>query len=169
MRFDLEQYLHRQIAWSTKTFGPHDRTKGVLDHIRKELIEIEKAPHDLEEWVDLAILAFDGAWRNGHTPAEICSALSVKLAKNEQRDWPDWRTMSSDVAIEHVRGDELLVHLDSSERDPALPELDQIQACPDHPQAEPLLGYGLGGGGVGPYTFCSECGKILSKSEDPEL
>lgn len=100
---DLEQHLRRQSAWSERTFGPGHRTRGVIDHIRKELIEIEADPLDLEEWVDVVILALDGAWRTGATPAEIVRAIAAKQTKNEGREWPDWRTMSPDEAIEHVR------------------------------------------------------------------
>lgn len=103
MAFDLETHLQRHIAFSLKAFGPNDRLKGVVDHIRKELIEVEQAPLDLDEWIDVVTLAFDGAWRSGHTPKEICEALAAKLVKNENREWPDWRTLPTDKAIEHVR------------------------------------------------------------------
>lgn len=102
-RFDLRAHLERQRDWSAGTFGPGTRAKGVVEHIRKELREIEAEPHDLSEWIDVAILAFDGAWRAGYSPAEIVDALVAKQAKNERRKWPDWRTMSPDVAIEHSR------------------------------------------------------------------
>lgn len=91
-RFDLVKHLFRQRAFSLKTFGPGARTKGVLDHIRKELIEIEADPSDLGEWVDLILLALDGAWRAGFTPEEIAQGLDAKQTRNEARDWPDWRT-----------------------------------------------------------------------------
>lgn len=95
--------LAHQRWWSTATFGPGARLHGVLDHIRKELAEIEADPTDVGEWVDVLILAFDGAWRAGWEPQEIIDALVAKQAKNEARVWPDWRTMSDDVAIEHDR------------------------------------------------------------------
>ena len=101
--FDLTGHLDRQRDFSLKTFGPGIRTKGVCDHIRKELSEIEESPEDLEEWVDVILLALDGAWRAGHSAAEICAAIDAKQTKNEARDWPDWRTQSPDKAIEHVR------------------------------------------------------------------
>lgn len=101
--FDLISHLARQIAWSKRTFGPGERAKGVVDHIRKELIEIERAPGDLEEWIDVAILAFDGAWRSGATPEEIAAAMLEKQIKNEKRIWPDWRKMPKDKAIEHEK------------------------------------------------------------------
>lgn len=96
-------HLERQIGFSSATFGPGPRTKGVVDHIRKELVEIEADPTDLYEWVDVIILGFDGAWRAGHEPQEIIDAIKNKLARNEKRKWPDWRTADLDKAIEHVR------------------------------------------------------------------
>lgn len=96
-------HLAHQREWSTQTFGPGSRTLGVLDHIRKELAEIEADPTDLAEWVDVIILAFDGAWRAGWEPQQIIDAIKAKQAKNEARKWPDWRTMSPDAAIEHDR------------------------------------------------------------------
>lgn len=96
-------HLAHQREWSMATFGPGSRLLGVLDHIRKELGEIEADPTDLAEWVDVIILAFDGAWRAGWEPAEILAAIKAKQARNEARTWPDWRSMSADHAIEHDR------------------------------------------------------------------
>lgn len=100
---DLQEYYERQITWSRETFGPALRTKGVIDHIRKELREIEQEPHDLSEWIDVVILAMDGFWRHGGNAADLLPALLAKQKKNMARDWPDWRTMSEDHAIEHDR------------------------------------------------------------------
>jgi hypothetical protein len=100
---DLIEHLERQRAFSLRTFGPGNRTKGVIDHIRKELLEIEANPLDLTEWVDVILLALDGAWRAGFDPAQITDAIQAKQAKNERRVWPDWRTADPDKAIEHVR------------------------------------------------------------------
>lgn len=100
---NLVSHLRRQRAWSEKTFGPGPRAHGILDHIRKELTEIEANPNDLSEWIDVVILAFDGAWRQGYEPQEIVNALGAKQAKNESRQWPDWRSAEPGKAIEHVR------------------------------------------------------------------
>lgn len=97
------EHLAHQREWSKATFGPDARLAGVLDHIRKELKEIEADPNDLKEWVDVIILAFDGAWRAGWEPADIVQAIRDKQAKNEARTWPDWRTADPDKAIEHDR------------------------------------------------------------------
>jgi hypothetical protein len=102
-QYDLIAHLQRQRAFSLKTFGPGTRTKGVIDHIKKELIEIEKEPRSLEEWIDVMMLACDGAWRAGYEPAEIAAAFAAKLTKNENREWPDWRTSDPNKAIEHKR------------------------------------------------------------------
>lgn len=99
-------HLTRQMSFSEKTFGPGPRTDGVLDHIAKELDEIRADPLDLGEWVDVIILAFDGAWRAGHTPQEIIDAVKAKQAKNEARAWPDWRDAAPGQAIEHIRREE---------------------------------------------------------------
>ncbi|MDA8151503.1 MAG: DUF550 domain-containing protein [Acidithiobacillus sp.] len=101
--FDLVAHLYRQRAFSRDAFGPGQRTAGVLDHIRKELIEIEAAPDDLTEWVDVVLLALDGAWRAGHEPEAITRAIADKQRRNQQRTWPDWRTAEEGKAIEHVR------------------------------------------------------------------
>jgi hypothetical protein len=103
MSFDFETHLQRQREWSERTFGPDPRAAGICDHIRKELLEVEAKPTDLSEWIDVVILGLDGAWRAGHTPAEIIAALVAKQDKNESREWPDWRTAPTDKAIEHDR------------------------------------------------------------------
>lgn len=101
--FDLIAHLHRQRAFSEHTFGPGARLDGVLDHLRKELGEVQAKPHDISEWIDVVLLALDGAWRQGFTPEQIAEALAAKQAKNEARTWPDWRTVAPGKAIEHDR------------------------------------------------------------------
>lgn len=106
--FNVLAHLQRQRQWSERTFGPGLRTAGVCDHIRKELREIEADPIDLREWVDVVILALDGAWRTGATPQQIIDAIVAKQVKNEGRVWPDWRTVDPNKAIEHDRSGEAL-------------------------------------------------------------
>ena len=98
----LVERLRAQREWSTETFGPGDRYRAILDHLHKELLEVRREPRDVEEWIDVAILAFDGAWRTGATPEQVVAALDAKYAKNRARSWPDWRTADPDKAIEHV-------------------------------------------------------------------
>ena len=124
---DFIAHLTRQAAFSRATFGPGPRTRGVIDHIKKELREVEKcyeptAPHQstgqhaeaAEGWADVAILGLDGLlrsisaahshWTLDMVAAEAASLIVAKQGKNELRDWPDWRQGSPDKAIEHVRG-----------------------------------------------------------------
>jgi hypothetical protein len=107
--FNFKAHLTRQRDWSTKTFGPGARALGIVDHIRKELREIDADPGDLKEWIDVVILALDGAWRSGANPQQIIDALVAKQDTNERRKWPDWRTASEDEAIEHDRSDDSTV------------------------------------------------------------
>lgn len=71
---DLAGLMHRQMQFSIHTFGPIDRQKDIVDHIQKELKEVEAAPHDLEVWIDVALLALDGAWRAGYSPEEVAES-----------------------------------------------------------------------------------------------
>lgn len=123
MSFDLKQHLLRQMAFSLATFGPGERREGVIDHIRKELVEVEEGHGEAAEWVDVVILALDGltrrlSWACGvdsvHSPnygrvdpervAEmVCNLLKGKQTRNESRRWPDWRTADATKAIEHKR------------------------------------------------------------------
>lgn len=40
------------------------------------------------------------------------------------------------------------------------------EKCPAHPEAILEMGYGLAGGGIGPYSYCPICGSVVSKSQD---
>lgn len=97
------QAIDANAEWARETFGPGERVQGVLAHIRKELLEIEAEPHDLSEWVDVILLALDGASRQGYTGAEIIEAWHAKVEKNHARNWPDWRTQDPNGPIEHVK------------------------------------------------------------------
>jgi hypothetical protein len=107
---DLVEWLRRHIEWSRRTFGPGRRTKGLAAHIRKELEEIERDPTDPVEWLDVAILAFDGAWRTAADPSQLVAGwdptfLAIKLEEKQRanlaRAWPPPK--SEDEPIEHVR------------------------------------------------------------------
>lgn len=99
---DIAKFIRDQKIFSEKTFGPGPRTQGITAHIRNELLEIAEDPTDLMEWVDVILLAMDGAWRAGHSPSDIEDAMHRKLQINKNRTWPDWRS-AGDGAIQHVR------------------------------------------------------------------
>lgn len=119
---DLKQHLLRQMAFSHATFGPGQRTKGVTDHIQKELEEVREAAALPDpgwmvagEWVDVVILALDGltrelSYRHGleagradpeNTARQAVNLITNKQSANEGRNWPDWRNADPDKAIEH--------------------------------------------------------------------
>lgn len=101
---DLAKHLERQREWSLNTFGPpNNNTAGIIDHIQKELVEVEKNPEDVFEWIDIVLLAFDGAMRNGWSPEDVTNALRTKQLINEERKWPDWRTVEKGKAICHIK------------------------------------------------------------------
>jgi hypothetical protein len=100
----LSTYIERQQEWSARTFGPGARVLELLGHIRKELVEIEQAPRDLMEWVDVVILALDGAWRSGHSAEAIEAALREKQEINFARRWP--APGPEDSSNEHIRDKE---------------------------------------------------------------
>lgn len=102
----LEQIIEAQKAWSENTVGPGPRTESLLAHLRKEIVEIEADPADLAEWVDVMIIAMDGAWRAGHTSAAIVDAVLRKQHINRERKWPDWRTHPEGAPFEHIRTEE---------------------------------------------------------------
>lgn len=90
--FDLLAYLHHHKIFSEKTFGTGHHTKELLAHLQKEFRELEATPLDLDEWLDIALLALDGALRAGFAPEDITRALKAKQTLNENATWPDWRT-----------------------------------------------------------------------------
>ena len=98
----------------------------MIDHIRKELKEIEEVNADASEWVDVVLLALDGLSRrlryvNGigqgkesdprDVAAVICQMIEGKQTRNEMRDWPDWRTADPNKAIEHDRSKDETFHV----------------------------------------------------------
>lgn len=52
-----------------------------------------------------------------------------------------------------------LAHIAESEPRPEV----TADRCPDHPNASSSGGFGLAGGGYGPYEVCDECGRIFGK------
>lgn len=96
----FRDYINRHIQWSVSTFGKGRRTEGLCKHITKELEEIRQSPDDLMEWIDVIILALDGAWRTGHNTLEIINALIQKQAINFDRKWT---RANEDEPTEHER------------------------------------------------------------------
>lgn len=154
---DFAAHLARQRAFSERAFGPGERVEGVSEHIRKELVEVagSEPGHDRQrEWIDVVMLALDGAWRSGMSPEEIIEGLRFKLDINERRTWPDWRTADPNKAIEHHRNDR------APNAAPAVCEWRQLgdrhehfmRQCSKYPTTS----------AAGPY--CSNCGKLITEA-----
>lgn len=77
IKFDLVAHLHRQREFMRRTFGVEARPAAMLPVIRKRLDEISGNPGDLSGWVQVVVLALDGAWRAGHAPAKIALAIAA--------------------------------------------------------------------------------------------
>lgn len=43
----------------------------------------------------------------------------------------------------------------------------QSDRCPKCLSTNLEMGYGLAGGGMGPYSYCPTCGIVVNKSQDP--
>lgn len=102
--FNLIEFLRKKNLWSVETFGPSKGVVGVIKHIESELEEIKALPTDLYEWIDVILLAFDGAFRAGYTAEQVVTALIEKQAKNTRRQWPDWRTKKEGEFSSHIKG-----------------------------------------------------------------
>jgi hypothetical protein len=99
-QFDMASFFDEKAAWSRATFGSGHR-RGVIEHIRSELAEIEAKPSDLTEWIDVVLLAMDGAARSaGSDGAAFVAALIEKQRRNERRTWPS--DVPPDAATHHV-------------------------------------------------------------------
>lgn len=94
------EYIKSHIEWSKKALGPGANVEGLLKHIAEELEEIRANPVDVYEWVDVIILAIDGAWRAGYSAEEIVVALITKQRINTERKWT---VIDEDTPIEHVK------------------------------------------------------------------
>lgn len=90
--------------WALATFGPDRDNEGLLKHILKEVEEVREDPNDVEEWMDIAILAIHGAWKTGASPEEVAQTLIMKLAKVQRRDWPKLEDQVPGKPIEHLKG-----------------------------------------------------------------
>lgn len=59
--------------------------------------------------------------------------------------------------------DKLSIHIDAAHKRPDLPDY-QEDKCPKC-NVDAETGFGLAGGGYGVYSYCPQCGELLSKSE----
>jgi len=95
------QELQINIAnWSNATFGPGQRTEGMIAHLLKEVQELHEEPNDLEEYADCLMLLIDAAYSVGFDMKKLLKATQKKLEINKKRKWGP---QNQDGSIEHVR------------------------------------------------------------------
>lgn len=105
--------LTRIVRWQWQTFGQADRRQGIIDHIKKELVEVQNFTNDPEEWVDLWFMATHGLWQTlsqmypGYGSEQLAQlmlqGIEAKASKNEARNWPDRASQDPNKAVEHIR------------------------------------------------------------------
>ena len=98
---NILNWLRAHRKWSVKTFGVGRRTNGIIKHIQEELKEIKANPTDVKEWVDVVILALDGAQRAGYTSEQVIGALREKQRTNFRRKWP--MPGLEDESVHHIQ------------------------------------------------------------------
>jgi len=97
-------WLSARLMWSLQTFGAGQRTNGIVEHIKRELDEVLDADGKaLLEWVDVILLAFDGAARAGFSGQDIIEGLYEKMKINEARKWP--KISGEDTPTFHIKED----------------------------------------------------------------
>lgn len=104
---NLVSYIDNQRLWSKRTFGDGKRKLGICEHIRSELDEIlsaETSEDELKEWIDVIILALDGAWRSGFDAQIILDELGRKQMVNFRREWGT--SISEDMPVFHKKDTE---------------------------------------------------------------
>ena len=99
--FDSETRLHAQFDLARSWFGESAAPAGVVPLIEERLAHLETHPGDLGAWLGVTSLAFEGGRRASGTPAKLLETLEAKLARNQQRTWPDWRTHALDEPMQH--------------------------------------------------------------------
>lgn len=95
---NLVQYLEAHNEWSARTFGRDRRPVSIINHIHKELKEVEAAPDDLVEWIDVMILAADGAFIAGYEPTQVAAAVITDIELGITGTW-----QSAETVISHIK------------------------------------------------------------------
>jgi len=95
--------VNRQRTWSTTQFGESVDLPRILNHITEATGDVEKEPARLHNWIDIVLLAMDGAWRAGHSPKEVVQAIQDVQVRNIMRDWQNPGDLPIGEPIKHIR------------------------------------------------------------------
>lgn len=97
----LLKLLQEQRQFSVSAFGPEPRLAGVLDHLKKELAEVQEATGDVTEWADCFLLCVDGSMRAGGDPSHIDAYMSHGVMPEESKGQDGWKfhDITSDLVV----------------------------------------------------------------------
>lgn len=83
---DINKIQQDVSEWAYKVFQ-EATLSSIFNHIRSELEEIEKEPHDVSEWADVMILFIQAAYNENHSMTQIFKAVEDKFEINKKRKW----------------------------------------------------------------------------------
>lgn len=86
--------------WSDATFGPGQRTEGMIAHLALEVQELKESPESIKEYADCFMLLIDVAGSVGFNMDDLVRATFDKLEVNKKRKWGP---TNEDGSVEHVR------------------------------------------------------------------
>ena len=75
------------ILFQRRNF-PNQTLAAKLEHLRREVVELQASPTDLSEWADVLILFLGSANKAGLAATELIAIAHEKMAINEKRQWP---------------------------------------------------------------------------------
>lgn len=86
---DLFDLINELTVWSQQTFGSDEERdcRGPLEHLKKEIKEVESNPGDVTEWADMFLLYLDGLRRAGIGFPMLVEVAKRKLKYNQARQW----------------------------------------------------------------------------------
>ncbi len=82
----LGQLQERVILFQRKNF-PNQPLAGKLEHLRREVHELQENPRDLSEWADVFILLLGSAAKAGIAAPELIAIAHEKMDINDSRKW----------------------------------------------------------------------------------
>ena len=101
---DVNDLQYDLKSWTEKQF-PSRNMRSILNHLRKEIAELEEAPDDIMEFADCFMLLFDAASYQGLHMSDIWRAMGEKLEINKARKWGK---PNSEGFVEHIKQSEPL-------------------------------------------------------------
>lgn len=119
---ELQKLMDKVSKWSDSTFGKLQRTDGIINHLKKEVVELSEAVAEYEkvrgddsvgigefgrkfedsnmEFADCFMLLIDAAHHHGLTARQLIHLTNKKLKINKKRNWgkPD-----ENGVVEHIK------------------------------------------------------------------